>query len=189
MSTTELIEFENGTPANHHEFRNSWGGAARVWGALYDYYLKDASRPYDNWLSATSQPGDRRLWDLAKDETISMPERAVHAFTFDNAIVRRENFERFAADLRTFAELHPTPGKVDHLNAWAEVFESSAYEAIGLHATSVNENPWYSWDEEADEPILFDLNERDDYFEVYQWLSEIDNPSTAPTNPEEDSPM
>ncbi|MCA9137269.1 MAG: hypothetical protein KDB00_10930 [Planctomycetales bacterium] len=184
MSTTKLIEFENGVPANHHEFHNSWAGAARIWGSLYDHYLKDSSKPFDNWLTSTARPGDRRLWDLAKSDALSMAERAVHAFTFDYFIVRRENLERFSADLRTFAELHPAPGKVDHLPEWADVFEHSAYEAIALHATSVTENPWYGFDEETDEPIPYDLNERNLHTEVYQWLSEIDGP---PSDPDENT--
>jgi hypothetical protein len=49
MSYCEMIEFKDGLPAIHHQFENSWGGAAFIWTALFDRYLKDPTAPWENW--------------------------------------------------------------------------------------------------------------------------------------------
>jgi hypothetical protein len=170
MSRCQLIEFRNSKPANAFEFSNSWGGAARIWSALFDRYLKDPRKEYDSWLSR-AVGSDRSLWDLAKREDLPLFERAVHASTFDRAIVKRENFALLAQHLREFASKYPPQG-VCHLNAWADRIEASHAEAIGFYGTSVSENLWYDWDEEKDESVPYDLASRDEHFEVYEFLAD-----------------
>lgn len=139
MSYTQLIVFKDGKPDRAIEFRNAWGGAARIWDALFKAHVPK-KHEYDTWLS---NPEDRRLWDLALDERLEMFERAVHAFTFDRHYVRNEHFGRFASDLHLFVYKHPPGQRVDHLLAWATwLDENASAEAVGLHATSVSENQW-----------------------------------------------
>lgn len=141
MSYTQLIAFKGGKMDGAVEFRNAWGGAARIWDALFKAYVPK-KHEYDSWISS-SNGDDRRLWDLAKQASVPISERAVHAFTFDYFYVRQEHFSRLAADLRAFAEKYPVPGNVDHLPAWAKwLDENSQVEAVGLYATSVSENVW-----------------------------------------------
>lgn len=97
-----------------------------------------------------------------------MPERAVHASTFDLAYVKRSNFQRFCADLRAFDAALPVKGGcVNHLPAWVDVIQNLDADAIGFHGTSVAENPWLRYDEAKDESHQVPLTEG---FEVYDWL-------------------
>lgn len=161
MSSCELVQFRNRKAEDSIAFGNSWGGAARIWASLFDKYCKDPGKPYDSWLMDESG----RLWKLATRDDLPEYERAVLVFTFDNCIVRHEHFRQLAEHLREFARQYHTKG-VCHLDAWADVLDNSDAEAIGLHATSVNSNPWFKWDEETDEAVPFDLD-TGKYNEVY----------------------
>ena len=122
----------------------------------------------------------RRLWDLATSESLSIHERAVHAFTFDYFYVGQSNFREFATLLRAFVSQYPTPGRVDHLSAWADHFRKSPAEAIGLHGTSVSECLWSGdWDAETDEPRPYDMNTRTDHTEVFDWLGDASAHATS----------
>jgi hypothetical protein len=173
VSYCAVIEFRGGKADKQHEFGNSWGGAARIWSALFDKYLKDPDLEYDNWLSRTSRGGgqDRSLWDLAKDARLTDFERAIHMATFDKAVVFRKDFARYVADLRAFDAAYPLvvrdvrpPGLTEleqtlseeveagrkprnHLLAWAELIEKlpEEVEAVGFHQTSVVESPWVTY--------------------------------------------
>lgn len=140
MSYCQLIPFHDGKPEHGEEFRNAWGGAARIWDALFKRYLKDPNIKYDNWLGKRADD----LWPLARREDLPEFERAVHAFTFDRAYVRREHFKKLAADLRKFASNYPAEG-IDHLPAWAQAIENLDAEAVGLYGTSVSENIWWKY--------------------------------------------
>lgn len=175
MTYTQLIVFKDGKPDHAIEFRNAWGGAARIWDALFKAHVPK-KHEYDTWLS---NPDDRRLWDLALDEKLEMFERAVHAFTFDRHYVSNEHFGRFAADLRSFVERYPAGERVDHLPMWAKWLEdNNSAEAVGLHATSVAENPWRRQQtcphcgNNTDETEAIPLVEG---VEVYNWLARIRN--------------
>lgn len=172
MSYAKLIIFKEGNPNGGVEFSNAWGGSARIWNALFEAYVPKKNK-YDSWLS-TNMGNDQRLWDLAKVKDIPMFERAVHAFTFDHFYVRRENFGRLSADLRAFVEKYPAGASVDHLPAWSKwLDEHGDVEAVGLHGTSVSENPWYRTKtcphcgNATDEMEPIPLNEGT---EVYEWL-------------------
>jgi hypothetical protein len=172
MSYCQIITFEKGLPKDHVEYSNSWGGCAFVWGSLFDAYLKDPLKPYDNWLSGIES--DDRLWKLTENNQLPLFERAVLTFTFDWAIVYQKNFKQLASHLREFVYKYlPEKGTVCHLPAWADFIEISNAEVIGLHATSVSENLWYPWDEEKDENIPYNLHTMDKHLEVYEYLDEI----------------
>jgi hypothetical protein len=171
VSYCAVIEFRGGKAGRQHEFQNAWGGAARIWSALFDKYLKDPNREYDNWLSRASRDGDRSLWDLAKDARLTDFERAIHMATFDKAVVFRKDFARYVADLRAFDAAYPLARRDvrpaglteleqtlseeveagskprNHLLAWAELIEKlpEEVEAVGFHQTSVVESPWETY--------------------------------------------
>ena len=167
MSYCEIITFRNGLPSRSIEFKNSWGGSARIWSALFNTYLKNPAVPYQSWLSDMGQS----LWPLAERADLPMFERAVLAATFDVAYVRRENFPRLVADLRAFAGKYPVQGnQLDHLPAWADTIEKLDVEAMAFRGTSVADNPWWAYDEQKDEEIPRSLSEG---FEVYDWLNQL----------------
>lgn len=165
MSYCQLIEFRDGKPEIFHEFRNAHLGAALIWTCLYDRYLK--SRPFDSWLMDSD-----KLWKLPKDRRLSQYERAVLAQTFDRALVGKDNFDQHAKNLRMFAGMYPD-ASCGHLVPWAAVFKESGADYIGGYQTSVSEDPWSEWNEEAGESRPYDLNERSDHFDVYEWLEEL----------------
>ena len=170
MSYTKLIIFKDGKPDGGIEYRNAWGGSARIWDALFKAHVPK-KHEYDSWVS---NPNDRRLWDLAIREDLPMFERAVHAFTFDQFYVRKEHFGRLASDLRSFVEAYPPGTCADHLSAWAKWLDQNpTIEAVGLYGTSVSENPWYRaktcphCGNSTDETEPIPLSEGT---EVYDWL-------------------
>jgi hypothetical protein len=161
MSYCAIITFRDGLPDWQIEFRNAWGGAARIWTPLWDKYLKDHTKKYDSWLTGNQQ----RLWDLAKTPGLPMYERAVHVSTFDCFYVKAENFPRFCADLRAFDAAYPVTGQVNHLPAWADKISTLQIEAVGFHGTSVAENPWSKWDGEKGEVIPVHLSQASEVYE------------------------
>jgi len=171
MSYCSIIEFKDYKPNKEIEFKNSWGGAAFIWTALYNKYLKDPEIDYDTWVGKT----DRKLWDLAKRIDIPIFMRAVHAATFDYATIKREHFKQYVEDLHKFEREFKNNKVICHLTSWANIIEKSDAEVIGFHATSVSENLWYDWDEEKEETIFYDLNTRKEHFEVYDWLETVKN--------------
>ncbi|MCK9434819.1 MAG: hypothetical protein M0R32_08400 [Candidatus Cloacimonetes bacterium] len=174
MSSCELIVFKNGLPDSSVEFKNSWGGATRIWSALFDAYVPKKDK-YDSYLS--SDPHDRRLWDIATRKDVQLFERAVHAFTFDSFYVSKEHFEQLAIDLLLFVEKYPCPGRVDHLPAWAKwLQENKDADAVALYGTSVGDNLWYRpkrcehCDNYLDEEEPVPMSEGT---EVYEWMKMI----------------
>lgn len=172
MSRCKIILFEKGEIKDEIEFSNSWGGAARIWTSLFDAYLKDPNIPFHNWFFESE-----KLWALAKNKSLPLFERIVHASTFDRAYINRKNLARFAVDLREFVEKYPVPERVDHLTDWAQIIEMADADAIGFHATTVSGNPW-----DTEDDGVRPLSEG---FEVYEWIEGSENnekkPLTSPT--------
>ncbi len=179
MSYCALVYFKDGKANSETRYGNSHGGSAYIWRNLYDKYLKDPNKLYDNWLLSSHESG-APLWKLARAEEVPLGQRIVHMFTFDQAIVKKENFVELAKYLREFVEFFGTQGCVCHLLEWADALEKNEgdFEAVGVHGTSVCENPWYRWDEDTDEEIPFDLS-KDDHFDVFQELKSSPCSSTG----------
>lgn len=163
MSYTALVPFKDGVPAGQYEFRNAWGGCARIWQSLADYYLSLGK--YEHYLQ---EPHIKKLWGLVDNDVVKDYEKVCLAFTFDLALVKRENFDRIARDLRDFATARPVaPARIDHLVSWARCIEGLDAEAVGLWGNSVSDNLWCGWDEGLDEAVPYDLRDRTDHFYVY----------------------
>jgi len=173
MSYCEIITFVDGKPNHSVEFGNSWGGAAFVWSALFDQYLFDPEIPHHNWLSMAGN-GDTTLWKLAERADLPLFERAVHAATFDYAIVGKEHFRLFAGHLREFLSRYRRkyPNSVCHLEAWAQFIETCEADAVGFYATSVGENLWDVYDTETETYRPYDLATDTQHFEVYDLVLE-----------------
>ncbi len=165
MSYCAIVIFKDGLPHGKIEFRNSWGGAARIWSALFDKHLKNPAIPYHNWLAESEQ---QKLWALVNRADLPIYERTVHASTLDFAFIKREHFPIFCTDLRAFDVAYPAPEKANHLPAWADAIEKLDCEGIGFHGTSVAENPWKKYDEEKDVMINIPLAKG---WEIYDTLA------------------
>jgi hypothetical protein len=164
MSRCAIITFRGGKADAQIEFHNAWLGAARIWDALYDKYLKNPTVPYDSWLFGL-RDNQHRLWDLVNRTDLPIHERIVHASTLDLAYINKEHFPEFCADLRKFDSAFPS--ECSHLTAWADAIEKLDCEAIGFWGTSVGENPWCHFNEEKDEAELVPLSSG---WEIYDTL-------------------
>lgn len=176
MSSTYLIGFKDGVPFEDQQYRNAWLGAAFIWNEIFDRYMKTSEIPHDNWMSATmkNDQRSREFWGLAKRNDLPPSYRAVFGFTFDNCLLLKKDFLRFATDLEEFAAEFDTERK-SHLRVWADWIRShSELEAIGLHATSVNQNPWYEWDEGKEESIPYDMRTGGKHWSLYDELIDTD---------------
>lgn len=148
MSTCSLIFFRQGIATEGRDYPNSWHGAAAIWTALDDHYLHDPADPYRNWLT-NPQP----LWDLAKRRDLPMFDRVPLVFTFDRALVHGEHFRELAQHLRDFHTFHGLQNS--HLTQWAADIQASDAQAVALHATSVNLNPWLVFDGPDDDDRMY----------------------------------
>lgn len=127
------------------ELRNSHGSAPVIWGALSERYLGGRNQ----WLFKTDT-----LWPLYKREDVPACMRAVLMMTFDRAYVEKKDYAKAAADIEEFLRIAPQPE--NHVNHWphlAELFKSDPdIPAIGLHCTSVSEDPFQGeWNEEKED--------------------------------------
>jgi len=50
MSYAQLIIFKEGKANGGVEYRNAWGGSARIWDALFNSYVPK-KHEYDSWLA------------------------------------------------------------------------------------------------------------------------------------------
>ncbi len=169
MSSTSLVEFKNDVADTCHEFSNSWGGFARIMDVLFQKYIPKTYE-FDSWLQAAQ---DGRLWKVCRDARLSEAERIVYAFCCDNALVKKEDFPAMATALRDFTKENHVDKGLCHLEGFAKVFDVSDADAIGLHATSVCENPWFTWDEESDETVPYNISTGDKHWFVFESLEDF----------------
>lgn len=167
MSYCEICVVESdGKVSPHKEFRNSWGGAARIWHSLAREYLGDKAE----WLFDPD-----KLWALQDNEDISPEVRAVLISTFDNAMIKKENFEIMAILYDTFHKTYPVePGAADHLPAIAaeirKLIAADNVQAVCFYWTSCGEYPWEVLpdDDEDGEPEPYDINKHHKHWYVWE---------------------
>ena len=158
-------------PGERHEniveYRNSWGTSPIVWDVFCERYLRLGK----HWwlLEGTKTPNP--LWDAWKRDDIPKGHRAVLLFTLDNVYVKKDDYRRFAKDLREF--LDGAMISANHFNHWpliAQRFEMEPdYPALALWCTSVTPDPWngpYVEDREDYDPF--------DWSRAYDLYSELD---------------
>ncbi len=156
MSRTKLVFFENGIATDCVNYQNSWQGAIKIWTAIFDKYCEKNS-PYDNALNAAI---DGRLWQLWETKEFKTFEKVVFAFTMDNLLVSKTDFKLLADSLDKFVEEH-LPNDPGHLSDWADMLRSNnacKYDAVGLHITTVVENPWFPWDSKNQENVPYNIH-------------------------------
>jgi hypothetical protein len=127
------------------EYRNSWGGFARIWDSIYDAYLKNPNDKFDGWMDFSGK-NSKKLWALWKDPKVPKWIRQILTSTFDYAIVERERLNEYANLLDKFVDNFPVPDQVDHLADWAKEARKLAEDencvGICFHGTSCGDNLW-----------------------------------------------
>ena len=155
----------NGNFEHAVEFRNSFGGAMYVWMEMVDKYLPGYS-PYDDQY--------KKVWALPKSGRMKRHEVIVMLSTFDNVVVKAENFIAVAEAMEQFYEEQGAAqsNKVCHLHLQAEALrkldserEEKGWRAVGWNQTSVNgDSPWYGFQENLDDEddwTPYNLDKRD----------------------------
>ena len=170
MSSTKVLAlWPNEKMETLEELSNSHGSAPVIWCRFCSEYLNVSELA---WLSSLHVRND--LWAAYKLPAIPKQHRALLLMTFDRAYVTKSNYARADADIRAWLNAFPPDNRVNHWPRIAEIYESNpATPAIGLHCTSVSENPFFgAWNEEAENYKPIDLSMCVD---VYAELDAVDD--------------
>lgn len=125
-------------------YRNSWGGAYRIWDSLYNYKVTNKNK-YGVLYSETGEC--QKVWDLYYSNEISVEEKIVLGLTFDYAVVKKENIKKLSEALLYFDEKYTAKtGIINHLPKFAEdMLNIGKCHGICFHPTSVAKDYWESY--------------------------------------------
>lgn len=144
--STVLGVIPNKRPVDLAEFRNGHGWSPSIWRRLL------IAHGYSEHWMTTDSGGLNDLWKGIE----GLPEwqQIPLVLTFDTGVIPFQVFGRAADMLEEFDKKLPSP--VDHVNhvpAMVELLRSAPeVPLLGVHGTSVSENPFDPWDYEKDEP-------------------------------------
>lgn len=143
-STTFLGVVPERRPVDLLEVRNGHGWSPSIWRRLITHH------GWDDGLYLFDNPALDRLWKLI--EELPEWEQAPLVLTFDTGVVPCTAFEWAAEMLEEFERRCPErPGYVNHVPRAAELLRSGLeVPLLGVHGTSVSENPFDPWDDEHD---------------------------------------
>lgn len=168
MSCTEINIFDNsGESVDTFEVKNAFRGAMAIWGILEKKYLPEY---VPDWAKVLSDEGRRNIfkdgisrivngdmqdvWNLQNDNRLSRHEKIVLLSTFDNVLVKKENFNELIEAFEQFE------GETS-LKEQSEIIKNLGdnITAIGWNQTSVCHNKWNGFIIESDdEDILIKYN-------------------------------
>lgn len=155
MSYCELFAFKKNGIKSVAEYQNSHGYLAYIWDALYKRYVSKKN-PWGSWLM-DPEP----LWALKDDMRLKPCERNILLCTFDNAMIKKEDFGKYTDSISEFLKLHTNTNRVNHLTKIIEdvsAIDDESVISIGWYGMSVCENPWKEWNEENDEYTEYDIS-------------------------------
>lgn len=145
-STTALAVTPDRRPMELAVFRNSHGWAPSIWGRLLVHRGHDAN----GWLF-----DDAALVAVWQEiETLPEWQQVPMVLTFDTGVIPFPAYEWAADMLDEFERRLPAPhGHANHVPAMAALLRSLPEAPLfGVYGTSVSDNPFDPWDEEADAP-------------------------------------
>lgn len=149
MSYCALVFFRNGEACeltSADRFDNAHGCVIFVWDALLQKYRRKIFPKMNSWEMPVlgANGGWEALW-AAKIE-YRWWERLVLEFTYDNKLVKGGDADDLADAMIRFTDALWDTTVVCHLPDMAKriraLFYDRPFDAVGLHATSVNTNPW-----------------------------------------------
>lgn len=149
MSTTTALGIVPGRrPIELAEYRNGHGWSPSIWKRLVKHLYG-----FDGYLfHGEGEAHLDRLWREIED----LPEwvQAPLVLTFDTGVIPGQAYTWGADMLNEFERRLPAPsGHANHVPAVAALLRSvPEVPLLGMHGTSVAENPFDPWDEEADAP-------------------------------------
>jgi hypothetical protein len=172
MSYTEMFKVpESGEIESVADFENAFRSAWRVWSEMAEAYLgQDAGHMI---LDKNMQP----VWDLWKREDVPLDHRIVMAFTFDNVMVRRENFVRLAEAMEEFAKRFGPGTLLEQALELRRLADDETAYAVCWNQTSVNVDTWYVRDEtlsedEDEQYRMYDISKDVGHWFLFDELAE-----------------
>lgn len=174
MSYTELYVFnKNNTCMFLDEIQNSHRGAMAIWLHLEKKYLPPLSDPYGLIKDYNSRffcgkvESLKEFWDLFKDKRLTIDERIVLGSTYDNVLVKKENFSKL---IKAFRNFEATTSLKEQADLIESIINEPEISAIGWNQTSISDNSWQMYDEEKDEYIPYDLDKCNDHWYLFEEL-------------------
>jgi hypothetical protein len=146
MSATEALGIAPGRrPVTLSTFRNGHGWSPSIWQRLLAHHGGT-----EHWMF--DDAGLNRLWQSV--ETLPEWQQVPLVLTFDTGVIPYQAYDWAADQLIEFERRLPAPdGHVNHVPAMALVLANGPDSPFfGVWGTSVSENPFDPWDEQADEP-------------------------------------
>lgn len=146
MSYSEALAVTpNRRPVCLAELRNSHGWAPSIWRRLLIHHGLG-----EHWFN--NDAGLNRLWDTV--ETLPEWQQVALVLTFDTGVIPYQAFRWAADQLDEFEKRLPVPdGHANHVPTVADLLRSEPEAPLfGVWGTSVTDNPFDPWDEEADAP-------------------------------------
>ena len=127
-------------------YKNAHGFFAFVWEAINERYQLGITGAWE------------RLWkeEAAGSFTLEGFERDVLYFTYDDALIHREDCKVLVQSLRKFVAVHSIirDWHVCHLAAVADEIEcrlkDPSWQALGFYGMSVSEDPWLVYENKDD---------------------------------------
>lgn len=183
MSYTEITFFgKDGKPSYTEEIRNAWRGAISVWHFMEETYLPEYIPDFVKAVPSLHEEGRKyhrtpsgdsktlkEVWDIVNLESIIRKHQIVMLSTYDNVLVKKENFKELIEAYRS------TSGEFESsLGEQADIIEKALKNediiAVGWNQTSVCSNCWYygDYDEEAEEGIPYDINSMDKHWFLFE---------------------
>lgn len=171
MSYTEIVAFKNGKACDVKEIQNAWRGAMSVWMLMDESHLPPYYASWDpakkvSRASAMMDPNAmKQVWELANNENVPIDERLVMGTTFDKALVKRENLTRLIEAFKNFDKTYPDKSSMLEQSEILESFlEDEEIDVVGWNQTSVSENPWFTWNEDKEEYVPYDINTMEEHW-------------------------
>lgn len=132
MSTSDLYIINQKSTRHLAEFRNGWGSAPRCWDYLAGKYLGEAG-------GSVMAGGDlsKRVWALAKDQSVSADERTALMMTLDGAYVPIPHLEAAGVACEKFGEMCENGRAINHWPAIGAELRKAAKLKHGRHAVGV----------------------------------------------------
>jgi hypothetical protein len=149
MSRTTILGVTPGRrPTDLLELSNSHGWSMSIWCRAVKHLYS-----YDGYL--LHGEGERHM-ERSWQEIEGHPEwlQAPLVLTFDTGVIPGQAYQWAADMLDEFERRLPAPStQVNHVPAVAALLRSAPeVPLLGVYGTSVTENPFDPWDEEADAP-------------------------------------
>ncbi len=168
MSYTEMFGFnKNGDAYELADISNAWRGAVAVWNHLYSKYFGERFPTFIGTENAFE-----KLNKAFNDGKMQEHEKIALITTYDNAIIKRENFQEVIEAFRKFEAETSLKEQSDVIE---EALKDENCIAIGWNQTSVNGDNWCNfggYDEEKDESIPYNLNSGEKHWYIFKELEE-----------------